>query len=146
MKTIAFRLGIVGLIAVGGLLLRPLLAGNAGDLKVGECFDEPATLEAVEDVQHHPCTDPHTSEVFLVMDVPDAASYPTDAAFEGMVQASCVPAFDTYTGLDFATDPDWTIGYFVPTPESWSSGDRGLICYTIRIDGAPTSASLKAAG
>jgi hypothetical protein len=36
------------------------------------------------------------------------------------------------------------MGYFVPTTESWASGDRGLICYAVRVDGTTVSQSLKA--
>lgn len=147
MKTMAMRIGIIALIGVGGLVARPFLAGGAADLKIGECFDPPAVGETVDDVQHHPCTDAHGGEVFFVGDVAaaDDAPYPTDIAFETQVQGLCTPAFDAYTGLDFVTDPVWTYGYLSPTAESWADGDRGIICYAARLDGATTTTSIKAA-
>ena len=52
--------GIVAVIIVGGFILRDRLSSNAGDLKVGDCFDEPASGAEISDVQHHPCTEaPH---------------------------------------------------------------------------------------
>src|SRR5262245_10627607 len=39
---------------------------NAGDLQVGECFDDPGSVEEVSDVQRHPCTEEHSAEVFFV--------------------------------------------------------------------------------
>lgn len=148
MKTVAIRLGIIGLIVVGGLTLRPFLGGNAGDLKVGECFEAPVGDETVKDVQHRPCTDPHTGEVVLVQDVPsaDGATYPTDSAWLDIVGTTCVPAFNAYTGLDFDTDPTWDLGYFIPTTEGWGDGDRSLICYATLVDGTPTSTSVKVGG
>ena len=148
MKSIAMRIGIIALIGVGTLVARPFLSGGAADLKVGECFDPPTTVgETVDDVQHHPCTDAHGGEVFFVGDLAaaDDAPYPTDAAIETEAAALCTPAFDAYTGLDFVTDPDWTFGYLSPTTESWADGDRGIICYAARIDGATTTTSIRAA-
>ena len=147
MKNLAIRGGLIGAVLAGGLILRPFLTGNAGDLAVGDCFDPPAaTVETVEDVQHHPCTDPHGAEVFYVGEYPDGENveYPSDAAFDAHVEATCVPAFNTYTGLDYISDPTWDFGYFVPTAEGWDGGDHEVLCYAIRIDEAPTSVSIKA--
>ena len=45
-------------VAIGGFVLRDRLSSNAGDLAVGDCFDEPtASAETIEDVQHQPCTE-----------------------------------------------------------------------------------------
>ena len=72
-------------------------------------------------------------------------TYPTDTQFTSAVEASCFPAFKTYTGLEFATEPNFDLGYFIPTPDGWGGGDRELICYAIRIDGAAVSQSLRLA-
>jgi hypothetical protein len=50
-----------------------------------------------------------------------------------------------YTGLDFATEPNFDLGYFIPTTDGWSGGDRELICYAIRLDGSLVSQSIRAA-
>ncbi|MBA3875836.1 MAG: hypothetical protein C0498_02695 [Anaerolinea sp.] len=69
MRGIVLRVGIVALIIVGGLVLRPFLSGSAGDLKVSDCFDPPAAdTETVSDVQHQPCDQDHGAEVFFVGD------------------------------------------------------------------------------
>lgn len=145
MRTILLRLGLVGAIGAGAFVLRPFLTGSAGELKVGECFDVPAQMERVEDVQHHPCTDGHTAEVFLVtlLSGADDAAYPADASLIAEADGLCEPAFDAYTGLVFDTDPVWTFGYFYPSPESWENGDRGIICYATRLDEAPSTGSIK---
>jgi hypothetical protein len=59
------RLVVVGAIVVGGFLFRDRISGNAGDLQVGDCFDDPGTSE-ISDVQHHPCTEAHTGEVIFI--------------------------------------------------------------------------------
>lgn len=147
MRTIALRLGLLGALGIGGAVLSPYLMGSAADLAVGDCFDPPAQLVEVEEVQRHPCTEAHGAEVFYVADYPaaDGAGYPGDPAFEAHVRDVCVRAFDAYTGLDFQTDPTWTFGYFTPTDEGWSMGDHEISCYAERMDGATTSASIRAA-
>lgn len=138
------RIVLIAAVGIGALVFRDRVSGGAGDLKVGDCFDNPSSMLEVRDVQHHPCTEPHTSEVVYVGDVPDGASYPTDGQFSGYASDACVPSFDRYTGLDFMTFPALDMGYFVPTADGWASGDRSLICYAVRVDGTTVSQSLEA--
>ena len=92
---------VIGVIAVVGFIFRDRLSGNAGELQVGDCFDDPGAVAEVSDVQHHPCTEPHTGEVFYVGEMTgDNSSYPADDAFLEHVGTNCVPAFETYTGTD----------------------------------------------
>ena len=144
MLTIVTRIGVL-------VLLVAALVGcgaSASDLAVGDCFDAPVEVDAeVTDVVKHDCTEPHTGEVIAVQDVPgeDGSAYPTDAEWQDNVSSICIPAFDSFTGLDFETEADWDIGYLVPTTDGWDGGDREMSCYATRVDGAPTSTSLKAA-
>ena len=144
-RNIVLRLGILAVIGIAVVILRPFIMGNAGDLKLGECFDDPGEVQSVEDVQHHPCTDPHTAEVVYVGTLTAAkdAPYPSDAQLQTMVGATCIPAFNVYTGLDFDTDTEWTMGYFTPHAEDWGNGDRSVVCYATRIDATATSTSIK---
>lgn len=144
MFRLVIRIASIGLIALGALVFRDRISGGAADLAVGDCFDEPTRLGEVKEVQHHPCTESHTSEVVFVGDMQASETYPTDGAFIAFVQASCVPAFNTYTGLDFNALEAVDLGFLTPTTEGWSGGDREMICYAIRVDGAPVSQSFKA--
>ena len=139
----ALRLGVIGLFVVGGLILRDRLTGSPGDLKVGDCFDEPTQQTEVSEVQHHPCTDPHDAEVFFVGNHPDADAYPTVDTFDEYVVANCVPAFETYIGRDYESDTEYDFGYFYPTGGGWGDGDRELSCYAYRLDGAKLTRSVK---
>ena len=140
-----FRIGIIAVIAVGAFLFRDRLSGSAADLKVGDCFDVPAADVDIEDVQHHPCNEAHTSEVVHVGDMPASDTYPSDSQFVSFVEAQCIPAFNGYTGLDYLTDQVIDMGYLTPTLEGWGGGDHELICYAIRVDGSTVSQSLKGA-
>ena len=139
------RIAIIAAVALGALFFRDRISGGAGDLKAGDCFDNPAATIEVRDVQHHPCTEPHTSEVVFVGTMPSADAYPTDAQFSSYVSEACVPGFNAYTGLDFMSLPAIDMGYFIPTTDGWGNGDRSVICYAVRTDDSMINASLKAA-
>lgn len=145
MRSIAIRVGIIAVVVVVGFILRPFIAGDAGNLAVGDCFDQPTTAGVtVEDVQHHPCTDAHTAEVVFVGNyTPATDTPPTDSAYRVFFEATCTPAFNAYTGLDFFNDPTYDMSAFTPTDEGWRSGDRKVICYAVRLDGATMAKSIK---
>jgi hypothetical protein len=130
---IGIRIAIVGLIVVGGFLL----------LQVGDCFDVPAAT-TVSEVQHHPCSEPHTGEVFHIFDfVASTSAYPTDEEFASQIVATCETAFQTYTGVDPANSPNLTWDVFFPLEEGWSEGDREISCYLYQVDGATMTQSYK---
>ena len=147
MNSILVRVGIIGAIVLGAFLLRPFIMGDASSLAVGDCFDPPTTVsETVEDVQHHPCTDPHGAEVVYVGKYEGGTStYPTDDEFFAHISTVCPPAFNTYTGLDFETAQDLDMSAFTPTSEGWGKGDRKIICYAVRVDDAKMTQSIKKA-
>ncbi|MCI0581982.1 MAG: septum formation family protein [Chloroflexi bacterium] len=139
-------IGIVAVVLIVGFIFRDFLSGNAAELDVGQCFDPPTTnVETVEDVQHHPCDQAHGGEVFFVGEstAGDDEPYPSDQELTTEVFGFCDPSFTSYTGMDSNTDPTWTYGYFIPTSDGWDDGDRGIICYATRIDGATTTGSIK---
>lgn len=141
---IAIWIGIIAIVGIVGFVFRDRLSSEAGDLKVGDCFDDPTNVTEVEDVQHHPCNEAHTSEVVFVGDMTASETYPTDAAFEEFVGTTCLPAWETYTGRDYESDTELDIGYYYPLEEGWNQGDHQVICYAARVDGATMTESVKA--
>jgi hypothetical protein len=139
---ILLRVALVGAVLLGGFLFRDRLSGNAGDLQVGDCFDVPRGDRNVEDVLHHPCSEPHIAEVVFVGDHPAAKGTPwTDSLLGEFARSSCVPAFDAYTGTTGSESLD--IGAIYPLVEDWDGGDREIICYAYRVDRSLMSGSLK---
>jgi hypothetical protein len=139
------RIGIIAVIAIGALVLRDRLSGNASELNVGDCFDEPtASAATVEDVQHQPCNEAHDNEVLLVTSHPAAkdAAYPTDTDTETFVDDKCVSAYKPYTGREPATESEIGLLWYMPTEEAWKSGTRKIICYLYRLDNAKMTAPL----
>jgi hypothetical protein len=140
------RIAIIAVVVIGAFIFRDRISGNAGDLAVGDCFDEPAGLTEIKDVQHHPCTESHTSEVIFVGEMAGSRdAYPSNDDLRAFVESNCVPAFNTYTGRDFATDTELDIGTFVPTEDGWKGGDQEITCYAVRVDGAASTVSVKTA-
>ena len=151
MRSIGIRLAIVAIIVVGGFILRDRLSSSAGDLQVGDCFDDTPGA-TVESVQHHPCSEGHTAEAFLVTDLPaaDNAPIPTNATLSAFVAGTCGPALISYAGGDQAVtaNPVFSnidIGLFYPSDEDWGRGERKVTCYAYSVDGSPLTTSLKAA-
>jgi hypothetical protein len=139
------RIAIVVAIAVGAFVFRDRLSSGAGDLKAGDCFDEPKAAETIEEVQHQPCNEPHDNEVMVVMDHPAAKgeAYPSDAELEAFVDANCVPLYQGYSGRDPATEEEIDLAWYVPTSEGWAEGTRTVICYLYRLDLAKMTAPLR---
>ncbi|HEV8488166.1 MAG TPA: septum formation family protein [Candidatus Limnocylindrales bacterium] len=144
---IGVRFGLIGIFVVGGFLFRDWLPGGADALRVGDCFEEPTGVEVVDDVQHHPCGENHDSEVIFVGEHPAAngAAPLSDAGYREWIGANCLPAFTAYTGVDLMAQEVLDVGYFVPTSDSWGDGDRTVICYVVRVDGAQMTQSVRTA-
>jgi hypothetical protein len=139
------RIAIIAVIAIGGLIFRDRISGNAGELKVGDCFDVPATYDDIGDVQHHPCTESHTGEVFAAVNhpAPKGAAPLTDAAFSDYLDATCESLWIAFVGDTAAKANVLTFGGFYPGNEAWADGDRSVTCFTYRLDERPMTGSAK---
>ena len=124
---------VIAIIGVGGFLFRDRLSGNAGDLQVGDCFDVPTgETRTVKDVQHHPCTEAHTGEVFAIVKYPGDPAYPDEQARLAFVGQQCPAPFLAYVGAPLETSV-LDVGFFSPTSGGWSDGDRTFTCYVESI-------------
>jgi hypothetical protein len=139
---------VIGLI-VGGVIARPFLTGSAGDLKAGDCFDDPITAGQggeVKDVQHHPCSEPHLYEALDTFKFPadTNATFPGSTGFDSFIADKCAASFLAYVGIAAA---DSSLGYsaYLPTATGWSSGDRQVTCFIGAVDGSKLTGSVKGA-
>jgi len=144
MRGLLIRVGVIVAILVAGFILRDFISGNATDLHVGDCFDEPAAaVDSFEDVQHHPCTEPHDAEVIFVNDYePISSIYPSESDLDAFVLDRCSGAFAAYTGLGF-DQQELDFSYFWPTAETWAGGQHKVICYAVKYDGTKLDVSVK---
>ena len=140
-----FRIGIIAVIAIGAFIFRDRLTSSAAELKVGDCFDVPTTQVDIKDVQHHPCTESHTGEVFILASHPAAKGTAplTETQLRDFLGSACTPAFISYIGQDAVTAGVLDFGAFYPRDKDWTDGDRGVTCYAYRVDEKPMTSSIK---
>lgn len=116
---------------------------SAGDLDVmavrpGDCFDDPEAAEddTVSALQAIPCSEPHDNEVFAVESIAAAfgTDYPGRQALEERAYEVCSgPVFGAYVGIDYL-DSALEVFTLTPTDESWSEGDRDVVCVLYKLD------------
>jgi len=134
---------IIGAIVVFLAVVLFVVRNNAAadDLKVGDCFDVP-TQTTIETVTKHPCNESHGAEVIFVGEY-SGDTYPISLTLDSYIEASCVPAFESYVGKNINSQAELSIGYFYPSRDSWDSGDRTVTCYALQTDESPMTESVK---
>lgn len=152
---VLFASSTVGLIYLGSQL-RPILDAaerqpqpgtvNVFDLRVGDCFDEPAASAdgTVVDLIERDCAEAHAAELIAIVQVPDGAAWPGDDAVSASAEAQCGPAFVSYVG----TTPEasvYDVAWYSVTEEGWQGGDRAIDCLALADDDSPTTGSARGA-
>lgn len=132
---------IVAFLAIVLFVVRNNVA--ADDLKVGNCFNIPNGT-SIQTVETQPCTDSHNGEVFFVGEY-TGDSYPISLSLDRYIDETCVPAFEAYVGRAVDSQPELSIGYFYPSRDGWTSGDRTVTCYLSQPDDSPMTQSLRKA-
>lgn len=94
-------------------------------LRVGDCLTMVQGAE-VETVPVVPCSEPHSDEVFFDF-VLDDGDFPGDEAIAQAAEEGCVAEFPAFVGLAWE-ESTLDIGWYSPTSESWSNGDRVITC------------------
>jgi len=113
------------------------------ELRVGDCFNSGDELE-ISEVDGVPCTEPHEDQVFHLADY-QAATYPADEEAWGAAFLSvCAGPFASFVGEPYDTSELFAYP-ITPTEESWSDGDRGVICVVYDDDNPELTTSLEGA-
>lgn len=88
------------------------------------------------------CAEPHSHEVFAVLDSKER-TYPGFEALEAEAQVACMAEFEPYVGID-AFDSELFYEWIVPTLDSWDrADDRQIVCVAGNLNGAPLQASVR---
>jgi len=138
---------IVVVVAAVAFVFRDRITGSAASLQIGDCFDRPTVLTEIKDVQHHPCAEAHTGEVFAVVTDPDPAGapVPSEDTISKYFATACLPILTSYIGEDALTQKTLDFGAFFPNDDGWNSGDRSITCYLYRVDDAAMTVTMKGA-
>lgn len=139
-----------GLLFVLGIVLAVAMActGNVFSLEVGDCFNDPDSLEEVTDVEIVECSENHDNEVYALSDYPagDAAPYPGWSVLEAYADEFCFDEFEGYVGAAYE-DSRLDYNYFYPLPEGWEvQGDREITCFLFDFDLINLSESMRGSG
>ena len=114
----------------------------------GRCYDFDPTQDAkIEELPPElPCKDPHSHEIYAVVES-TAAVYPGLEALEAEAQVACLDEFEDYVGIS-PFDSELFSSWIVPTLQSWSAegdgnkGDRQILCVVGLFGGGQLEGSM----
>jgi len=111
-------------------------------IKVGDCLNDATASGTVTTAPIVPCSKPHDSEAYKSILMKDG-DFPGEEAVKTQADQGCADAFPDFVGIPY-DDSKLSISYYFPTTDSWSNGDREILC-TIYDDGVKTTGTLKGA-
>ena len=117
------------------------------DLAPAHCYDDASTDEGnVEAVILRECNAPHESEAYYQFDVAgdDAASFPGTDKLAEVASAECLRQFTDYVGIS-AQASTLQVWHYFPTEDSWTQGDRSILCSLRHLDGELLTRSMRSA-
>jgi hypothetical protein len=110
-----------GLISEGGQF-------GVFELRAGDCL--PAVPDGgVDNLFVTPCAEPHEAEVFAIYTFPGPV-YPGDDELDDLAFRACSDELSSYS-LAAAEDTSTLITTFLPTRDSWDSGERRVVCMAL---------------
>ncbi len=133
---VAAVIGGVVLLGVLGFAIYKYLDDSVANLAVGDCINEPESLDEVSTVPTVGCDNEHDYEVFLVGDL-TGDDYPGASEVDDQVAQQCLTEFEGRYGTYDAENP-YDFSALVPLEESWSQ-DKGYICLVYSVGGSLTA-------
>jgi hypothetical protein len=115
-------------------------------LDVGTCFDDPGEFERVQstDVPAVDCDVPHDNEVYANRILEDA-EFPGTEGIVNRADRVCLVEFEPYVGASYETSI-YDFSWFVPTEDSWSVGDREVVCFAYHVNFDKITGSINGIG
>jgi hypothetical protein len=118
---------------------------------IGQCFELPRDDPEAQDraVWIIDCADPHTHEVFDIVDFagPElkGGGYAGAAAVQDWAEQACFDRFEAFVGVPW-TRSNLEIETWWPSAESWGRNDRKVICTVFPQSGGRTTGSQRGTG
>ncbi|MFF3319734.1 DUF4190 domain-containing protein [Streptomyces sp. NPDC003035] len=118
---------------------------SAFSLRKGECFAVDGTLESsTTDVEIVDCAKPHDGEVVGGFQVTGFDAWPGEDAIDRLAEERCAEISSTYAMDNWAIPEHVWDYYYIPSRQSWRTGDRTVTCALAVDDGEPLKGSLRA--
>ncbi|MGH2444536.1 MAG: septum formation family protein [Candidatus Limnocylindria bacterium] len=110
-------------------------ATSVFELEIGDCFDTEQE-DVVEEVDQVDCAAPHEYELYATIDHPGGNddAYPGDAELATFAEQECIGAFEGFVGETYE-DSELFIYYLQPSENTWTVGDREVLCALYLPDG-----------
>ena len=113
-------------------------------LRTGECATTPHAVKAqLSNLSVVSCRQPHTQEVYALVDDNAGSTYPGASALQNFANGACLQRFARYVGVDYR-DSSLFYTYLLPSVRSWSQGDRTVDCL-VTTTGQALTRSVKGA-
>lgn len=111
---------------------------DAFAIRVGDCLETMDWgTEGFSSVPVIPCAEPHESEVYAAVDLPDG-DYPGDESIATQSDEFCAGEFESFVGAAWETSA-LSYGYLSPSQDSWEQGnDREVLCLIMDPAGLTT--------
>ncbi len=140
--------GLVGLLAAASLLSSCSASKTKGvnlsvfHLRPGTCVVTPTQIKAqLSTLQAVPCKEPHTEEVYALVDDKAGQTYPGTTALQTFANGACLQRYAGYVGVDYR-DSSLFFTYLLPSVRSWAAGDHTIDC-VISTTGQTLTRSVK---
>ena len=112
------------------------------ELEVGMCGDFVQEVSGIGFMNVTDCETPHLYQIAGSFDlVGSDDEFPGDFILEQSTYIDCRPAFEQYTGQEY-TGIGLGIEVLPPNADTWSEGDRTVICMVVNADRSPLSTSV----
>ncbi|MDA8369268.1 MAG: septum formation family protein [Nocardiopsaceae bacterium] len=109
---------------------------DAFTLEVGDCLNDESIVGEVEEIPTISCSEPHDSEVYAT-GTATGDEFPGNASLDAEAEGICGGEFEAFVGIPYEES---FLGYswYVPTQQSWDSGDRKIDCVIYDPEGQVT--------
>ncbi|HOB56030.1 MAG TPA: septum formation family protein [Rhodoglobus sp.] len=130
----AASFGLTGCSLLGNVVADPAPSANPTEgtetdafaIGVGDCLNDGGVEGEVSSVVVIDCAQPHDSEAYSSIQVPDG-DYPGEDAILAQAEQDCLAAFNTFAGINY-DQSTLSFSYYYPTEGSWGNGDREILC------------------
>lgn len=139
------RLGAGTLLALGAVVsLTACGRTDVLDLELGQCLTDATGEGQVSSVEVVDCGRPHVGEVYALPRLPDG-EYPGEQAVQERAQQLCGgQEFHSYVGVAYERSEIY-FSTLAPSSDTWSGGDREIVCILANQDSSPITGSLRGA-
>jgi hypothetical protein len=117
----------IGWRALPAAMILAACAIPGSELEVGDCFNTDASGSEVTGTSRVDCGQPHVYEAYAIVQHSGSGDFPGDTEMQAFAESECLPAFEAYVGMAYQSS-EWYSTNITPTADTWSIGDREIIC------------------